>query len=174
MVFTASPPVHQLTISCTLTPGGPGPSNPISFLKLINFLKRFHALCPGEIIIITIYFKNVYFFHAQLGSDVFPYMRLLHISLNTTNSECKPSSSISSFTHSFQVILPLPAHFIPATTTFLQADTQLSPLLRSTCSNHLNLPCLPKMMAFFTKYVSCVFWTLHLNFMPFCVRNAIT
>ena len=30
-------------------------------------------------------------------------MRLLHISLNTTHSECKPSSSISSFTHSLQV-----------------------------------------------------------------------
>ena len=26
--------------------------------------------------------------------------------------------------------------------TFLQADTQSSPLLRSTCPNHLNLPCL--------------------------------
>ena len=36
----------------------------------------------------------VHFFHAQLGSDVFPNMRLLHISLNTiyTLSECKPSS----------------------------------------------------------------------------------
>ena len=35
-------------------------------------------------------------------------MRSLHISLNTTYSECKPSSSISSFTHSLQVFLPLP------------------------------------------------------------------
>ena len=50
-------------------------------------------------------------------------MRLLHISLNTTHSECKLSSSISSFTHSPQVFLPLPAHLAPATTTFLQADT---------------------------------------------------
>ena len=31
----------------------------------------------------------------------------------------------------------------PATTTFLQANTQSSPLLRSTCPNHLNLLCLP-------------------------------
>ena len=31
----------------------------------------------------------------------------LHISLNTTHSECKPSSSISSFTHSLQAFLPL-------------------------------------------------------------------
>ena len=68
-------------------------------------------------------------------------MRLLHISLNTTHSECKPSSSISSFTHSLQVFLLLPAHLTPATITFLQADTQ-SLLLRSTCPNHLNLPCL--------------------------------
>ena len=83
------------------------------------------------IIIITIYFKNVHFFHAQLGSDVFPYKRLLHISLNTTHSECKPSSSISSFTHSLQVFLPLPAHLTPATTTFLQADTQSSPLFNA-------------------------------------------
>ena len=63
----------------------------------------------------------------------FSRMRSLHISLNTTHSGCKPSSSISSFTHSFQVFLPLPAHLTPAATTFLQADTQSSPLLRSTC-----------------------------------------
>ena len=37
--------------------------------------------------------------------DVFPDMRSLHISLNTTHSGCKPSSSISSFTHSLQVFL---------------------------------------------------------------------
>ena len=37
----------------------------------------------------------------------------------------------------FQIFLPLPAHLTPATTTFLQADTQSSPLLRSTCPNHL-------------------------------------
>ena len=96
----------------------------------------------GRIVIIiniTIYFKNVHFFHGQLGSDVFPDMRLLHISLNTTHSECKPSSSISSLTHSLKVFLPLPAHLTPATTTSLQADTQLSPLLSSTCPNHLTL-----------------------------------
>ena len=74
------------------------------------------------IIIIIIYFQNVHFFHAQLGSDVFPDMRSLHISLNTTHSECKPSSSISSSTHFLQVFLPPPAHLTPATTTFLQAD----------------------------------------------------
>ena len=94
------------------------------------------------VIIIIIYFKNVHFFHAQLELDIFPDMRLLHISLITTHSECKPCSSISSFTHSLQVFLPLPAHLTSATNTFLQADTQSSPLLRSTCPNHLNLQCL--------------------------------
>ena len=67
-------------------------------------------------------------------------MKPLHISLNTAHSGCKPSAFISSFTHSYQVFLPLPAHLTPATTTFLQADTQLSSLVLSTCPNHLNLP----------------------------------
>ena len=49
----------------------------------------------------------------------FSDMRLLCISMNTTHSECKPSSSI---THSLQVFLPLPTHLTPATTTILQAD----------------------------------------------------
>ena len=96
-----------------------------------------------QTIIIIIYFKNVHYFHAQQWLNVFPDMRSLHISMDTTHSECKPNSSISwlsSFTHSLQVFLPLPAHLTPATTTFLQADTQSSPLLRSTCPNHLNLP----------------------------------
>ena len=66
-------------------------------------------------------------------------MKPVHISLNTAHSGCKPSAFISSFTHSYQVFLPLPAHLTPATTTFLQADTQSSPLLHSTCPNHLNL-----------------------------------
>ena len=51
-------------------------------------------------------------------------MKPLHISLNTAHSGCKPSAFISSFTHSYQVFLPLPEHL--ATTTFLQADTQSS------------------------------------------------
>ena len=58
----------------------------------------------------------------QLGPDVFPDMKSLHISLNTTHSGCKLSSSISSLTHSLQVFLPLLAHLTPATITFLQAD----------------------------------------------------
>ena len=77
-------------------------------------------------------------------------MRSLHISLNTTHSGCKPSPSISSFTHSLQVFLLLPAHLTPATTTFLQADTQSSPLLCSTCLNHLNLPRLTTLATLWT------------------------
>ena len=42
--------------------------------------------------------------------------------------------------YTFSPSLPASTHLTPATTTFLQADTQSSPLLRSTCPNHLNLP----------------------------------
>ena len=59
-------------------------------------------------------FKNIYFFHAQLELDIFPDMRPLHISLNTTHTGCKPSSSISSFTHSLLVFLPQLAHLTPS------------------------------------------------------------
>ena len=91
------------------------------------------------IIIIIIYFKNVNL--STLGLDAPLEMKPLHISLNTAHSGCKPSTFISSFTHSYQVFLPLPAHLTPTTTTtFLQADTQSSSLLCSTCPNHLNLP----------------------------------
>ena len=37
-------------------------------------------------------------------------MKPLHISLNTAHSGCKPRTFISSFTHSYQVFLPLPCH----------------------------------------------------------------
>ena len=49
-------------------------------------------------------------------------MESLHISLHTTHSGCKPSSFLSSFTHSLQVFLflHLPLHLIPATSIFLQ------------------------------------------------------
>ena len=67
-------------------------------------------------------------------------MMPLHISLITAHSGCKPSSSVSSFKHSLQVFLPLPTHLTPATSTFLQADTQSSTLLSFRCPNHHNLP----------------------------------
>ena len=41
-----------------------------------------------------------------------------------------------------KVFLPLSTHLAPATTTFLQADTQSSLFLCSTCPNHFNLSCL--------------------------------
>ena len=68
------------------------------------------------IIIIIIYFENKFlffhFFHATLGLDVwlFAHMRSLHISLKTAHSGCKPSTLISSSTHSYQVFLFLPLH----------------------------------------------------------------
>ena len=37
-------------------------------------------------------------------------MKPLHISLNTALSACKPNTFISTFTHSYQVFLPRPAH----------------------------------------------------------------
>ena len=68
-------------------------------------------------------------------------MRLLHISMNNTHSECKPSSSISSFTHSLQVFLLLPAHLTPVTYNHIPTGRHpISTLIRSTCPHHLNLP----------------------------------
>ena len=91
-------------------------------------------------------------------------MRPLHISMNTTHSACKPSSFISSFTHSCQVFLPLPAHLTPATTPFLQADTQSSPLLRSTCPNYLNLP---HLTTFATLWIPKRLYKSSLRFLSF-------
>ena len=56
-------------------------------------------------------------------------MKSLHISLSTAHSECKPSTFMSSSTHSFQVFLFLLLHLTSATSTFLQADTQSSTIL---------------------------------------------
>ena len=72
--------------------------------------------------IIIIYFQNIHFFHTQLGSDVYPDMKPLHISLNTFHSECKPSSSISSFTQSLYVFLALSIPFSPTTQGHNQAS----------------------------------------------------
>ena len=65
-------------------------------------------------------------------------MKSIHTSLNTAHPGYNPSNFMSSFTHSLQAFLPLPTHLTPATTTFLQADNQSSPLLYAP--NHLNLP----------------------------------
>ena len=69
-----------------------------------------------------------------LGSEASPHIpencpfrvqtKLNHIILHTFIPSLPPSTITSH----------------PATTTFLQADTQSSPLLHSTCPNHLNLP----------------------------------
>ena len=65
-------------------------------------------------------------------------MKFLHTSLNTAHSGCKPSTFMSLSTHSIQVFIFLPIHLAPATSTFLQADTQSSTLLRSRCPNHVD------------------------------------
>ena len=82
------------------------------------------------------------FIPCSAGLDVCPEseMKPLHISQNTAHSVCKLSSFMSSFTHPLQVFLPLLTHLFSATSTFLQADTQSSPLLCSRCLNYLNLP----------------------------------
>ena len=56
----------------------------------------------------------------------------------TINSPYGADSSLNKLL--LLLLLPLPTHLTPATTTFLQANTQSSPLLCSTCPNHLNLP----------------------------------
>ena len=92
----------------------------------------FKESCPFEFVfIIIVYFENVCFLPLGLA-----HMKSLHTSLNTTHSECKPSTLMSSSTHSFQVFLFLPSHLAPVTSTFLQADTQSSTLRRS---RHLNI-----------------------------------
>ena len=86
---------------------------------------------------------------------MFAHMRSLHTSLNITHSGCKPNTStMSSSTHSFQVFLFLPLHLTPATSTYLEADTQSSTLLRSRCPNHLNLPCLTTSATLCTMYIA--------------------
>ena len=88
----------------------------------------------------------------KLGLDIRPEMIFFHSFLNTVHSGCNPGSFVPSFTHSPQrPQVFLPHHFSPTTSTFLQANTQSSPLLRSQCSNHLNLPRLTK---------SATLWTL--------------
>src|SRR5437867_10787106 len=46
------------------------------------------------------------------------------------------------FTHSIHVFLALPFLASPTTSKFLHLETQSSASLRSTCPNHLSLPCL--------------------------------
>ena len=62
---------------------------------------------------------------------MFAQMKSLHTSLNNAHSGCKPSTSMSLSTHSFQVFLFLLLHLAPATSIFLQANTQSSTLQMS-------------------------------------------
>ena len=88
-------------------------------------------------------------------------MKSLHTSRNTAHSGCKPSTSMSLSTHSFQVLLFLPLYLAPATSTFLLADTQSSTLLPSRCPNHY---------IFVTQIESC--WSLKIIAMPLDVGCA--
>ena len=95
------------------------------------------------IIIIINYFENNHFFHAVLGLDTCPNMKSLHISLIIAHSG--KTKQFHVIIHTFSPSLPAPTlhfHFIPATSIFLQSDTQSSTLLCSRCPNHLNLPCI--------------------------------
>ena len=90
----------------------------VTLCYLISFIFFISTSSSDDMVFIL---KNIHFFHAQIEFDVCPYMKSLqaHISLNTAHSGCKPSSFMSSFTHS-QVFLPL--HFFPTTYTFPQAN----------------------------------------------------
>ena len=70
--------------------------------RLLVQVKYFQQASGGKkiviiIIIIVIQFENINNFHTQLGSDFYPEMKSLHISMNTAHSGCKPSSFMSSF-----------------------------------------------------------------------------
>ena len=77
----------------------------------------------------------------MLGLDVCPYEVPPHI------PEYRPfrmqTKHFHVIIHTLFPSLPIPPltlHLTPATSTFLQADTQSSTLLRFRCPNHLNLP----------------------------------
>ena len=72
----------------------------------------------------------------------FPIMSPLHFDLSCAHSAFRPNDFKSCRTHSPHVFLSLPLHFAPTTSKSLQVDTQSLLPLRSTCPNHLNLPCL--------------------------------
>ena len=85
------------------------------------------------IIVLTSVFPNL---HRLDGSpkcyfSIKPY--LVHLLFST------PFSHVIRYTHSFQVFLPLPLPFSPATEKSLHAETQSSSSFRSTCPIHLNL-----------------------------------
>src|SRR5437867_4021938 len=71
-----------------------------------------------------------------------PTIDLLHKGLFCVSSFLNPHSFISSFTHSIHVFLGLPFLTPPTTTKFLHLEIQSPASLRSTCPNHLSLPCL--------------------------------
>ena len=63
-----------------------------------------------------------------------------HNVLSCAHSALRPTERKSCLTHSSHVFLLLPLPFGPATTKFLQADTQSSLFFRSRCPNHRRRP----------------------------------
>src|SRR5580698_1464861 len=69
-------------------------------------------------------------------------MNLLHKSRSLVITLLSLKTLISLSIHSIHAFLGLPLPLIPGTFIFLQANTQSSSSLRSTCPNHLNRPLL--------------------------------
>ena len=89
-----------------------------------------------------IFFLNIHFFHAQLGLDVFPNLRLLHTSLNATHSQCKhpyhPSHTLSKFSYPYLHISPLSSpHFYRLTPNHLHSYV---PPAQTTSIYHASTP----------------------------------
>ena len=67
-------------------------------------------------------------------------MKSLHLSLNIAHSGCKPSTLLSSSTHSFQVFLFLPLHLAPPPPLFYRPIPNLHPESPTLSSIHPH-PC---------------------------------
>ena len=130
-------------------------------VSILTFLRTEISKMLNLIISIIIYFQNAHFFPTQLGLDVCPYTRPLHISLNPAHLGCKPSPSVSSFTHYLHVLqlLPPPHHIstglhqiisfltfhmpnhlnLPRLTTFATLNTQQIPFLSFRDTSHIHI-----------------------------------
>ena len=84
----------------------------------------------------------------SLGSIVC-YLKSLHISLNTAHLGCKPSTFMSSFTHSLQVFLFLPLH-LPPPHFYISTPNRPHSYYTPDVSDHLNLSCLTTIATLWT------------------------
>ena len=74
-------------------------------------------------------FENIHLFHAQQRLDICPYIKSIHISLNTVHSGYKPSNSISSLTHP-------PPSLLALTPTIHPCQLNTCTLYRPTPNNY--------------------------------------